>query len=339
MTPISWLLVVVVFLASVAITAVVLRSARKFDLLDEPNARSMHDVTTPRGGGLSIVISFLLAVAFYAATGTLDGWVASGFIIAGVLVAGIGIWDDLRGLSAQLRLVIHFIAAMVLIAAIGATATVPSGLPMSILLFAAAVVGSVWLLNLYNFMDGVDGIAATETLFVCLGAALLMTPDSDVLLLILLLLAAATAGFAVFNWPPAKIFMGDVASGFIGLMLAGLIVFSVVQGVLSIWIWLLLLAMFMVDATVTLVHRAWRGERVHEAHRQHAYQHLARRSGHRRTVLVYLAVNILLLLPLAFAVHRNPALGPLVTPVAYAALAVAVLRLGAGFPDRGEVQR
>jgi Fuc2NAc and GlcNAc transferase len=196
--------------------------------------------------------------------------------------------------------------------------------------YLLGILAIVWVLNLFNFMDGIDGIAASDAIFVTgAGAALDITQTSATL-------AAATVcascvGFLVWNWPPAKIFMGDVGSGYLGFSIAVLALAATRDNPVAIWVWLILGGTFFVDATVTLIRRALRGERIYEAHRSHAYQWLARRRGsHRAVTLSVLAVNVLWLLPAAWLATRHPSLAVWILFVAYIPLAVLALIAGAG---------
>ncbi|MCM5572386.1 glycosyltransferase family 4 protein [Burkholderiaceae bacterium FT117] len=314
--------------------------ALRRELLDRPNERSSHTVPTPRGGGIAIVAGFALAAT---------GWtLASGDARAGelwlalvppaLLVACVGFVDDHRPLSARLRLLAHFVAAAWAVGMLGGLPAIP--LPAGPLYLGAAgtalaIVGTVWCLNLYNFMDGIDGIAASEAVFVALAAAMLGGPGSAAFVP-LLALAAASAGFLVFNWPPARIFMGDVGSGFLGLALAGLLLAQQAAGDLPIGAAIVLLGVFLSDATATLLVRLLRGDRIHEAHRSHAYQRAARRfGGHRPVTVAVIAIDLLWLLPLAWLAARFPGWSLPVAAAALGPLSALALALGAGRPDAG----
>src|SRR5690606_17291136 len=193
---------------------------------------------------------------------------------------------------------------------------------------ALAALYLVWLLNLYNFMDGIDGIASVEAICVALGGALvylLSVSASGVAAsggwLPPVLLAAAVAGFLVWNFPPARIFMGDAGSGFIGIVLGVLSIQAAAMQPALLWCWLILLGVFVVDATQTLLRRLLRGEKVYEAHRSHAYQFAARACGrHLPVTLAVLALNVLWLLPVAVLVALGWLDGALGMLIAYAPL-------------------
>jgi Fuc2NAc and GlcNAc transferase len=202
------------------------------------------------------------------------------------------------------------------------------------------LLAGVWWINLFNFMDGIDGIAGAQAVFMLLGAAALAAwTNADVISspvwMLMLCVAAATVGFLLLNWPPAKIFMGDVGSTWLAFMVFALALLSVQAGWLSYATWLVLAAVFVTDATVTLLTRLLRGERWYEAHRNHAYQKLARRwGGHRPVTLRAVAVNMLWLAPLAGACTAWPQWAFWWLLLAYAPLVIGAMVLGAGRSER-----
>jgi Fuc2NAc and GlcNAc transferase len=199
-------------------------------------------------------------------------------------------------------------------------------------------IGLVWLLNLYNFMDGIDGIAASEAICVAIGIAFISsrTEEHHGIVGFALVIAASCSGFLVWNWPPARIFMGDSGSGFLGFGLGSLAIYSMQQGKLPIQVPLILLAVFVTDASVTLTTRLLQGCRISEAHRSHAYQRLARRWGsHKPVVIGTIIVNVIWLWPLCLAVLHWPAWSGLMLLLAYVPLIVLAVVAGAGRPDDG----
>jgi Fuc2NAc and GlcNAc transferase len=191
----------------------------------------------------------------------------------------------------------------------------------------------VWLLNLFNFMDGTDGIAASEAIFVCLAGAIL---NHHVLSGInhsaaALILAASIFGFLLYNWSPAEIFMGDVGSGYLGIAIGGLSLMAAKQQPELLWVWIILLGVFISDATITLIRRLLGKQKPHVAHRSHAYQHLAIRfNSHTKISLVVLAINVAWLFPIAFLVANKQLAGTTGIVIAYVPLLIAALSLGAG---------
>lgn len=324
-----------VLLLSLLMTAGLRRYALARSVIDVPNARSSHTVPTPRGGGVAIVLTFLLAIVGFMLSGAEDSHTLVALGGGGALIAIIGFMDDHGHIPARWRLLGHFIAAVWMLAWMG-------GLP-PLTLFGwhvdlgwlggvLAAVYLVWLLNLYNFMDGIDGIASIEAITVCLGAASLYSLAGLGSHAVLpMLLAAAVAGFLFWNFPPAKIFMGDAGSGFLGIILGGLSLQAAWVAPELLWCWLILLGVFIVDATYTLVRRLLRGDKVYEAHRSHAYQYASREFGRHLPVTLAVAVlNLCWLLPIAFCVALLGLDGAVGVVLAYIPLVVLAVRFRAG---------
>ena len=315
---------------SFLLTELIRRYTLKINLLDLPNERSSHSIATPRGGGLSIVVVFLVGVGVH---GLLPTNTVIALIGSGTLVAAVGFWDDYGHIAARWRLLSHFIAAFWALYWLGVMPgfqffelTVNTG--WLGIVFIAFVL--VWLLNLFNFMDGIDGIAASETIFVsCSGAYFSWGNGFETLSFISLLLAAATMGFLILNWSPAKIFMGDVGSGFLGLTLGIIAYANIIDGG-SAWTWVILLAVFLTDSGLTLLRRILNNERWYEAHCNHAYQHAAKKWGHTKISLAVMVINLFWLLPLAFISHKNFDYRLWAVLMAYIPLIVLALKLKAG---------
>lgn len=331
----SFIAIAATTVASFAFTAMLRRYALNKSLMDIPNSRSSHSVPTPRGGGVAVVVVFLSALCIMYSLSLLTSKPFFAIVGAGALIALIGFMDDHGHIAARWRLLGHFAASAWLLFWIGGLPVIEilgSTLNLGWLGHVLAAFYLVWLLNLYNFMDGIDGIASVEAICVCLGACLLYwVGDATQLIWAPLLLAASVAGFLFWNFPPAKIFMGDAGSGFLGIVLGGL---SLQAGWVSsdlLWGWLILLGVFIVDATFTLLRRLLRGDKVYEAHRSHAYQFASRQFGrHLPVTLAVGAINILWLLPIALAVTRyglEPGLGII---LAYAPLIVLAVKFHAG---------
>lgn len=320
----DFLLICGVAALSAVLTGFLRFRAVKKGYLDIPNARSSHSLPTPRGGGRAIVICFLAYVAGRWFAGMEDTGLAAALAGGGGLVAVAGYLDDRFSLPVTWRLPVHFAAAFWAFSCLGGAGWWPAVLWCLLL---------VWCLNLFNFMDGIDGIAALEAVFVACGAAVLLFigHGAGAAFLLLFALGASCLGFLWWNWPPARIFMGDVGSGFLGFVLAVMALATIRAGQLSLWSWLILGGVFLVDSGVTLARRFLRGEKVYQAHRSHAYQILSRRwRSHLRVTLACGAVNLFWLLPLAWAVERFPAQGPWITVAALGPLVVTALVVGAG---------
>ena len=322
-------------LTTFALTAAMRSFALTHGVLDVPNERSSHDAPTPRGGGVAIVVTTsiaLVALAWFGALGRSLFWALLG---GGVVVSSIGFLDDRRRVSAGVRLVAHVGAALWAVMLLGGFSSLRVGAQIVHLGWSGnvlALLGIVWAVNLFNFMDGIDGLAASEAVFVAWGAVLVyLIGTFSTLAPVAVIFGAACLGFLLWNWPPARIFMGDVGSGYAGYVIILLALAAARENPVGLWLWLILGGVFFADATVTLLRRLLRGERVYEAHRSHAYQWLARRWGsHRKVTLAVLAVNLVWLLPCAVSAAAFPGYAALLVVVALAPLAVLAVALGAG---------
>jgi UDP-N-acetylmuramyl pentapeptide phosphotransferase/UDP-N-acetylglucosamine-1-phosphate transferase len=260
--------------------------------LDIPNPRSSHTRPIPRGGGLAIVAGFLVGLAVWVASGGSLSPRALGWLAGALLVAGVSFLDDLRSLPAVPRLITHALAAILL--------TVVGVQERETPLLVALPLAFVWIglvTNVYNFMDGIDGLAATQAIIA--GAALAiggLIVKNPLIATSGGLLATASAGFLLYNWPPARLFMGDVGSTFLGFSFAGLILLGnigVGGGRLPLEFGVVILAPFLFDSLVTLARRIARGERWYAAHRSHYYQRLTQRGwSHRQVTSLYAGLAV-----------------------------------------------
>lgn len=329
-------------LLALGLTSLLRRYALARSLMDVPNERSSHVAPTPRGGGVAIVLTFLLGVLWLGLSGVLAWPATTGLLGAGALVALIGFLDDHGHIAAGWRLLGHFTAAAWALWWLGGLPPLPlfgQLLDLSWAGYVLAALYLVWLLNLYNFMDGIDGIAGVEAVTVTVSAAALawLVGASLSLVVVPLLLAVAVAGFLFWNFPPARIFMGDAGSGFLGLTLGVLSLQAAQEQPVLIWSWGILLGVFIVDATMTLIRRLLRGHKPYEAHRSHAYQYASRCFGaHRPVTLAVLGVNVCWLFPWALAVALGWVDGALAVALAYVPLLGLAHRFRAGAPEQQE---
>lgn len=317
-------------------TEAVRRYALARSVLDVPNARSSHSVPTPRGGGVAIVLSFIAALVLWEIVWGVSGRLFWALMPSSSLVALIGFMDDHSPLPARLRLAFHFVAAGWAVYWIGGMPSLDLGFALLQLGWTGsllAVIGLVWSVNLYNFMDGIDGIAGGQAVFVSVaGAALLFVQGGDAWPL--LVLGAASAGFLLLNWPPARIFMGDAGSGFLGFAIGTIALHATTQGLTSVWPWVILMGVFIVDSTVTLLRRAMQGMAITSPHRTHAYQWASRRYGQHRIVTIgVLTIGAIALMPGAFISIFLPEWAVLISLVVLFFLAILVIRFHAGLPE------
>jgi len=320
------------FILSFLFVAIYRFHALRNNILDIPNQRSSHTLPVPRGGGVGIVMAVLITLPF----SSMDSMFVCGLTASSLVVAGVGLFDDLKSISALGRLAWHVLASSLLLYILGGFPEVTVwGLAFHSAFFlnVSGILFLVWMLNLYNFMDGIDGIATFEALTVTVGAAIvLFNRGSDSgLISLLLVISCAAFGFLLWNFPRARIFMGDSGSSFLGFILGGLAVYSEVVSPGMIWVWLILLGVFVVDATITLMVRALRGDRFYEAHRTHAYQKASRlMNSHVIVTLCVVAINLCFLLPMAVIVSKGWISGPMGLIVAYVPLGGLAVFLRAG---------
>ncbi|HEX3864672.1 MAG TPA: glycosyltransferase family 4 protein [Stellaceae bacterium] len=275
-------------------TGLLIPLLRRAAILDNPNARSSHVVPTPRGGGIAVIAGIVCAWLMLIATGAAAPHLL--LVLGGtVLLAGISWRDDRRSVSPVIRLATQVVAVM-----LGMTVVSPAGMVLQGALpgwldTIVAAMAWVWFVNLFNFMDGIDGIAGSEAAAISVGLVLLAifgTADAIPGLPALSgVIAAATLGFLVWNWAPARIFLGDVGSVPLGYLLGFLLLTVAAHGAWKIA--LILPLYFLADATLTLLRRLARGERVWQAHREHLYQQAVQRGfGHHAVVRRVIAADI-----------------------------------------------
>jgi UDP-N-acetylmuramyl pentapeptide phosphotransferase/UDP-N-acetylglucosamine-1-phosphate transferase len=266
-----WLLALIVFAVTYALLRLLLAQFARV-ALDQPNERSLHERPVPRTGGIAVLAGAAISLAF----GATALWLPLGLAAA---LAGLSFADDLRSLPTGVRFAAHLAAA-----ALVAWYLMSPMHPAELALLALAV---AWITNLYNFMDGSDGLAGGMALIGLGSYAIAAGVAGDApLAAASLALAAAAAAFLLLNFPPARIFLGDVGSVPLGFLAAALGLAGWRDDVWPLWFPLLVFAPFIGDATLTLLRRVARGERVWHAHREHYYQRLVRMgAGHRGAAL------------------------------------------------------
>ena len=274
------------------------------------------------------MITFFSILALTDIGNSLDNHFLQSLIFGSIGIALVGFVDDIYSLNPSLRFLLTLLITALCVLYIGMPAVSLIGFTLqpSPFLFICEVLAILWILNLFNFMDGIDAIASVEAISVILIAAallLLLPPSyesSYAQVEILLVIVFSTAGFLVWNWPPAKVFMGDVSSSFLGFMLALFAVQTSIEQTMNVWVWLILLGVFFMDATVTVIRRILNKEKFYEAHRQHAYQRLAlyyqknktadpeaaRAYAHKAVSLIVVAINFIWLAPWAYMAKLYP---------------------------------
>lgn len=328
---------------SMILTRTMRKAALAWGVVDMPNVRSSHVNATPRAGGVGVVVSTTVALLALYTLRPLDWHLLWALTGGGLVVAGIGFMDDRRPLSAGLRLAIHISAAIWAVYLLGGMRT----LEVEGHVFELGVVGLllpilviVWSINLFNFMDGIDGIAASEAAFISWGAGLISAVVGGCVCVLApaWIFGAACLGFLVWNWPPAKIFLGDVGSGYLGYVISVLALADHRHSRVSLGVWAILGGVFLVDATATLMRRLMRGERIYEAHRTHAYQWLSRRwRAHRPVTVAVIVIDLAWLLPCAALGALHPEHLLLTASIAILPLVPLMFLIGSGRAEQAKV--
>lgn len=258
-----------------------------------PNDRSLHDLPTPKGGGIAIVVTWYIGITVLFIAGIIerDLFLA---LISGVLLAIVSLIDDIRGLKPYVRLVVQFFTAILafyFLKGLRPLVMPEISINYNYVVYPIAVTGMVWFINLFNFMDGVDGFASTEAITIC-SVFFVFTWDLTTILLI-----SCITGFLYWNWPKASIFMGDVGSTQLGFILVVLGIYYHNNLDFSILNWIMLTSPFWFDATITLFRRWRNGEKLSEAHRKHVYQRIVQAgSSHHKVNGYLLLVNVFIIL-------------------------------------------
>jgi Fuc2NAc and GlcNAc transferase len=322
----SWIVLAAVsFVVSLVSVRLIERHAVRLGLVDLPNARSSHRTPRPRGGGAGIVLGAAIALAIAAAEAIAvspELWI---LLAAAFVLALLGLWDDVSTLGVWPRLAVQTLAAVVVVARLGGVDRLPLPPPLDVPLGpAAGVLTVVWLVgvtNFFNFMDGVDGLAGGQAVISLGVLAWALWPDAAAGVALFVL--AGTLAFLIRNWSPARIFLGDVGSAFLGFLLAGLpLAAPPGSRPQLVFVAAISLSLFLLDPVATLVARRRRRDVIGKAHRDHAYQQLVEPGApHAAAVIALLGVGLMLTLLAALAYDR-PALAWLTVGVALGAFAV-----------------
>ena len=250
----------------------------KRNIVARPNERTLHDSAVPSGGGVVFAVVFLVFVVVLALLKLISAPLLMALGVGGAVAALFGLFDDIADSGVYLKLIVQVALAVWAInwlgrGSLGDVEWIPNWLSLSMSCFLL-----VWMMNLYNFMDGVDGMAASGAVFVAssLVVALAAGGQWSIAMLILMMLASVCAGFLAHNWPPASIFMGDSGSMFLGYTFGALVIDTTTTGEISVWTWIAALGYFLGETTTTILLRVFRVRRWYQAHRSHAYQNLAR---------------------------------------------------------------
>lgn len=292
---------VVIFMISLLLTKGMCHYALKNKLLDVPNNRSSHTVPTPWGGGLAIAAGLLGGIASLGYFNIIPMPFVWAILGGGAIIVAVGILDDRYSIPAQYRIVVHCIAALWALRILGGLPEIHIGGEAISLGTVGSILGLLWIVgmsNAYNFMDGIDGLAASEAVFVgFFGGLMLVMFGAQSWGFVAFIVAASSAGFLMWNWHPAKIFMGDGGSVLLGYCFAVLAIATEQFAEFPLFIWTLLLAVFIVDAFLSTLRRIIMGERWFEAHHTFAYQRLVEMGYSHAQVARWIGlINIILVL-------------------------------------------
>jgi UDP-N-acetylmuramyl pentapeptide phosphotransferase/UDP-N-acetylglucosamine-1-phosphate transferase len=331
-------MVVAALLASLALAVLVvprlIQWSPRVGLLDRPNSRSLHAETTPRGGGLAIVASALIGMTVWALLA--DHWNIWPFIAGGAAVAVVGLMDDLTSLPILPRLSVHLLAAALVVWGFGPIRMMgigPYQLELGFLAIPLSLLWTVGLTNAYNFMDGIDGLAGCQAVAASACWLVALGPSYGAVAVPAALIAGSSLGFLVYNRPPARIFMGDVGSGFLGFSFASLVLIASGSGRPELPIaGALFVGIFVFDTALTLLRRMFEGERLGQAHRSHLYQRLVSAGWSHRGTSILLIVLAAFMGTLGLGVLH----GSTTVALASVGLSVVILVAYAAFVTRTE---
>jgi len=282
---------IILLLLSFSLTYFIKNYAIKKSLVAEVNERSSHTTPTPHGGGIAIAITWFIGLSYLFYTNEIESSLYYA-LMAGAVLAVVSYLDDLYELSPKVRLIAQSSVAVGGIIALGGLARLDFGffsIENQVITNLVAFVAVIWFINLYNFLDGIDGYAGSEAVFLGLAGFILFGGAHFLVLIVSVL------GFLIWNWHKAKIFMGDVGSTLLGYTVAIFTIYYTNQDTANLWLWIILFGLFWFDATLTLFRRYRNGEKLSQAHKKHAYQRL-NQSGwaHDKVVLFSMCVNAVL---------------------------------------------
>lgn len=297
---------IVLFLISFSLTYFIKNYYIKNAILDEVNERSSHTVPTPHGGGIALALTWFLGLLYLFIFDQIDTNLFYALLV-GLIISVVSFFDDIYELSAKLRMIVQSVVAILGLVCIGGFESLEFGLfsiENQIITNIFAFLLIVWFINLYNFLDGINGYAGSEAVFLAVAGFLLFGGDH------FLVLAVAVLGFLYWNFNKAKIFMGDVGSTLLGYNVAIFTLYYTNQESTNLWIWIVLFGVFWFDATVTLIRRKHNGEKLSQAHKKHAYQRL-NQSGwsHFKVTNYSIIINIMLFLLVYFVSNIAIAFG------------------------------
>ncbi len=293
---------IILFLFSFFLTFFIRKLAITKSILDFPSERSSHKNPTPKGGGLAVAVVWFTGLLYFYLTNNIDDKLFFSFL-PGILLVVIGIIDDIIAIRPLYRLIFQLIVSSIAISIIGGLQKMDFGFYVvgnKLILTIIAILGTMWFINLFNFLDGIDGYIGMEVVFISSSVIILFNDRIAPLLLV------STLGFLIWNWQPAKIFIGDVGSTLLGFNTAIFSIYYQNTSKSSLLIWLMLSSVFWFDATLTLYRRYKNKEPLSVPHRKHAYQRIVQAGfSHQKTVMLGFVLNLIILLLAYFSLKMG----------------------------------
>jgi Fuc2NAc and GlcNAc transferase len=308
----EYLIIFLLFFLTVGLVYFYKKIAIYFNILANPDSRTLHEAPTPRGGGVIFSLIFVFSIAAFGNNFDLSQKMFYILSIGGLLATMFGLIDDIYNVKPKIKLIIQlFLSVWTVYWLVSEGLLAFNWIPQFILI-PLMIFFMVWTINAYNFIDGIDGMAVSGAIFISLSLAILLIllNGSLALIHIFALIVIVSSGFIIFNWPPASIFMGDSGSVFYGYIFGSLILFTVLNNEVSIWSWLTVLGYFLADTTVTQIMRVFLVKKWYLGHRSHAYQNLARiTNSHFKVTGGINIYNLLWVLPLTILSALAPDFG------------------------------
>jgi Fuc2NAc and GlcNAc transferase len=300
---------VIVFLVSFFSIFLYKKFAIKFNIVANPNFRTLHEKPMPTGGGFIFSLFFVASILTLWMSNKVSLSILNVFFIGALSATLFGFFDDIINLNASKKLIVQIVLSCWTLYSLSAVFFVNNDNMSNIFLFLVLLFFSVWFMNAFNFMDGIDGLAISGSVFFCFIfiVVLIASNSKTELIYVFLFLLACTSSFMFFNWPPATIFMGDSGSIFLGYTFGALALFTVGSGAISAWTWLVVFGYFFADTFMTQILRLFLVKKWYKAHRSHAYQNLARIKNNHLFVTTGITVyHVIWILPLSIWTILQP---------------------------------
>ena len=327
----QYILMCTVLFLSIGCLFIYKKIAVHYNILANPDYRTLHESPTPRGGGLIFSLVFVFSILIFSGFYELSNQIFYIFGVGGFIATLFGFIDDINNMRAKIKLSIQLLLSAWTIYWLDLGELFLLGWTPIFMVIPFILFFMVWIMNAYNFMDGIDGMAASGAIFISLTLAIVLslTNSSVEVINIFILLAIVVVGFIFFNWPPATIFMGDAGSVFLGYIFGSLLLLTILNNEISVWTWLTVFGYFFADTTVTQIMRVILVKKWYLAHRSHAYQNLARiTNSHLKVTTGVTLYNLVWIFPLTLWSALQPEMGFIAAILAIAPALVVAYKYG-----------